>query len=186
MADDLGDSHPNSLHQGGALPANSASLRVVGKIFPAAGKTVALNAYPQFPTNRYELLILSSTGAQITNVVGFGSLSLTFSSPTAEYETIQIHYTEPTNFSQRVWVKVSYTAPTSLRPTPPSFAGPRWLANRRFQFTLNGGTGLSYIVQTSPDLATWSAITTNTAPFDFIDSVASDQSVRIYRGVFSP
>jgi len=130
--------------------------------------------------------MLSNTGAQITNVVGFGSLSLTFSSPTAEYETIQIHYTEPTNVSQRVWVKVSYTAPTSLKPTPPSFAGLRWLANRRLQFTLNGGIGLSYIIQTSPDLATWNVLTTNTAPFDCIDSVASNQSVLFYRGVYFP
>src|SRR5437867_2189246 len=143
MADDLGDSHPNSLHQGGALPANSTSLRVVGKIFPAASKTVTLNAHPQFLTNRYELLVLGNTGAQITNGVGLGNLTLTYAPPAAEYETIQIRYTEPTNVSQRVWVKVNYTAPTSLKPTPPSFAGPKWLTNRRIQFTLNGGTGLS-------------------------------------------
>jgi len=186
MADDLGDSHPNSLRQGGALPANSTVMRVVGKIFPAAAKTVTLNAYPQFLTNRYELLVLGNTGAQITNVVGFGNLTLTYAPSAAEYETINIHYTEPTNVSLRAWVKVNYTAPTTLKPTPPSFAGLKWLTNRRIQFTLNGGTGLSYIVQTSPDLATWSAITTNTAPFDFIDTVASNQSVRIYRGVYSP
>ena len=83
-------------------------------------------------------------------------------------------------------MKVNYTAPTSLRPASPSFAGLKWLSNKQFQFTLNGGTGLRYLVQTSPDLATWSTITTNTAPFDFIDSVASDQTVRIYRGVYSP
>ena len=186
MADDLGDSHPNSLRQGGALPVNSTAMRVVGKIFPAAAKTVTLNAHPQFPTNRYELLVLGNTGAQITNVIGFGDLTLTYAPPAAEYETINIHYTEPTNVSQRVWVKVNYTAPTTLKPTPPSFAGLKWLTNRRIQFTLNGGTGLSYIVQASPDLATWSSITTNTAPFDFIDTVASNQSVRIYRGVYSP
>ena len=186
MADDLGDSHPNSLRQGGALPANSTAIRVVGKFFPAAGKPVTLSTYPQFPGNRYELLILGSTGAPITNVIGFGNLTLSYSPPTTEYETIHIHYTEPTNVSQRVWVKVNYTAPTSLKPTPPSFAGPKWLTDRRIQFTLNGGTGLSYVVQTSPDMATWNPITTNTAPFDFIDSVATNHSVRLYRGVYSP
>jgi len=33
MADDLGDSHCNSLGYGGALPDNSTNQRVVGKIF---------------------------------------------------------------------------------------------------------------------------------------------------------
>ena len=119
-------------------------------------------------------------------MVGFGNLTFTYAAPASEYETINIHYTEPTNASQRVQVKVNYTAPTSLKPAPSSFAGLRWLTNRHFRFTLNGGNGLSYIVQASPDLATWNTLTTNTAPFDFIDSVASDQSVRIYRGVYSP
>jgi alpha-amylase len=186
MADDLGDSHPNSLHQGGSLPANSTAIRVVGRFFPTAAKRVTLDAYPQFLTNRYEIVVLGNNGAQITNVVGFGNLSLIYVPPASEYETIQIHYTEPTNVSQRVWVKINYTAPTSLKPTPPSFAGLKWLANRQFQFTLNGGTGLSYIVQASSDLVTWSAITTNTAPFDFIDMVAGNPSVRVYRGVYSP
>jgi alpha-amylase len=186
MADDLGDSHPNSLRQGGALPANSTAIRIVGKFYPAAGKTITLNAYPQFPSIRYELLILAGTGAPITNVVGAGDLTLSYSAPKSEYETIHIYHAEPTNASQRVWVKVNYTAPTSLKPTPPRFVGLRWLDSRQFQFTLTGGTGLSYIVQTSADLATWNALTTNTAPFDFIDSVASNQSVRMYRGIYSP
>jgi alpha-amylase len=186
MADDLGDSHPNSLRQGGALPANSTAIRVVGKIFPAAAKTVTINAYPQFLTNHYEMLILASTGAQLTNVAGIGNLTLSYSPPAAEYETINIHYMEPTNPSQRVWVKVNYTAPTNLKVTPPSFAGLKWLPNRQFQFTLNGGTGLNYIIQASSDLATWNAITTNTAPYDFIDTIAGNQSFRFYRSVYSP
>ena len=137
---DLGDSHPNSLRQGGARPATSTVMRVVGKIFPAAAKTVTFNAFPQFPTNRCELLVLGNTGAQITNLVGFGNLTLTYVPPDADYETINIHYTtEPTDVSQRVRVKVNYTAPPSLKPTPPNVAGLKWL---------NGGTGLSYVVQT--------------------------------------
>jgi len=186
MADDLGDSHPNSLRQGGALPSNSTAMRVVGKIFPAAAKTVTLNAYPQFESNRFELVVTGNGGAPITNMIGFGNLTLTYAPPASEYETIAIRYTEPTNVSQRVWVKASYTAPTSLKPTPPSFAGLKWLPNREFQFTLNGGIGLSYVVQISPDLASWNTITTNIAPFDFIDADAGNQSVRIYRGVYSP
>ena len=140
-AGDLGGSHPNSL-QGGALPANSTStvMRVLGKIVPAAAKTVTFNADPQSLTNRCELVVLGITGAQITDVVGVGNLTLTFAPPDADYETINIHYTTgPTNDSQRVRVKVNCTAPTSLKPTPPSGAGPKWMS---------GATGLSYVVQT--------------------------------------
>jgi hypothetical protein len=140
MPNDLGDSHPNSLRQVDAPPANSTVMRVVGKIFPAAAKTVTFNACPQFLSNRCELLVVGNTGAQITNVVGFGNLTLTYAPPDSDYETVNIHYTtEPTNISQRVWVKVNYTAPTGLKPTPPSVANLKWL---------NGGTGLSYVVQT--------------------------------------
>ena len=139
-ADDLGDSHPNSLRQGGARPANSTVMRIVGKIFPAAAKTVTLNACPQSLTDRCELVVLGNTGAQITNAVGCGNLTLTYAPPDADYETINIHYTtEPTTYAHRVWVKVNQSAPTSLKPPPPSVAGLKWL---------NGGTGLSYVVQT--------------------------------------
>ncbi|MFZ1702867.1 MAG: alpha-amylase family glycosyl hydrolase [Saprospiraceae bacterium] len=40
MEDDLGDSHCASLVQGGRLPANDCSYRIVGKIFPKALSTV--------------------------------------------------------------------------------------------------------------------------------------------------
>lgn len=40
MEDDLGDSHCESLVQGGRLPANSCSYRIVGKIFPKTSSTV--------------------------------------------------------------------------------------------------------------------------------------------------
>ena len=191
MADDLGDSHPNSLQQGGGLPANSTALRTVGRIFPAAGKTVTIHASPQALTNRYELLVLANSGAQITNAVGSGILTLTYAPPADEYETIQIHSTGPAPVPQRVSVEVNYTAPTSLKsasasmpPPAPSFSSLKWLRDGRFQFTVNGGTGVSYVVQASPDLTNWSAITTNIAPFNFTDTTTGNAPVRMYRSVY--
>jgi hypothetical protein len=140
IAGDFGCSNPNSHRQNSAPPANSTVMRVLGKIVPAAAKTVTFNADPQSLTNRCELVVLGNTGAQITDVVGFGNLTLTYAPPDADYETINIHYTTgPTNDSQRVRVKVNCTAPPILKPTPPSGAGLKWM---------NGGTGLSYVVQT--------------------------------------
>ena len=43
MADDLGDSHCNSLMQGGRLPDNKTNQRVVGKIFVASGSQVNIS-----------------------------------------------------------------------------------------------------------------------------------------------
>lgn len=45
MEDDLGDSHCESLVQGGRLPANSCSYRIVGKIFPKTASSVHYNFY---------------------------------------------------------------------------------------------------------------------------------------------
>ena len=56
------------------------------------------------------------------------------------------------------------------------------LANSNSPF--KGGTGLSYVFQASPDLATWSALTTYIVRFDFIDTVAGNQAIRIYRRLF--
>jgi len=186
MADDLGDSHPNSLRQGGALPANSAAMRTVGRFFPAAGQTVTIDTHPQASTNRCELLVLGNSGVQITNIIGYGNLTLNYLPPASEYETIKIHYTEATNVSQKVWVKVHYTAPTSLKPVAPAFANLNWLANRQFQFTLDVGIGVRYFIQASSDLINWSAITTNAAPFDFADNAPGNSPIRFYRGVYFP
>ena len=45
MNDDLGDSHPKSLQQGGSLPANSIETRTAGRIFVEAGKVVSYQIY---------------------------------------------------------------------------------------------------------------------------------------------
>jgi len=89
--EDPGDSRPNTQSEAGALPAVSV-MRVVGKIFPAAAKTVTLNARPKLLTN-HELLVLGNSGAQLTNEMGFGHLTLTCAPPAPKYETINIHYT---------------------------------------------------------------------------------------------
>ena len=41
MSDDLGDSHPLSLQQGGRLPRNSVETRTAGRIFVEAGRPVS-------------------------------------------------------------------------------------------------------------------------------------------------
>lgn len=87
------DSHPISLGQCGAPPANSTKMRVIGKIFPSAAKTVTLNARPKSLTNRHELLVQGNSKAQATSQVGYCALTETNAPPVANHETINIHYT---------------------------------------------------------------------------------------------
>ena len=45
LNDDLGDSHPLSLQQGGKLPANSIETRTAGRIFVERSSTVTYTVY---------------------------------------------------------------------------------------------------------------------------------------------
>jgi hypothetical protein len=60
MADDLCDSHCESLGQGGALPANSTNQRVAGKIYVQSVKKISLTIRGDIPGSviNYQLLIL--------------------------------------------------------------------------------------------------------------------------------
>ena len=48
MANDLGDSHPLSLQQGGMLSVNSQECRVVGKVYAKENSTISVELYPLF------------------------------------------------------------------------------------------------------------------------------------------
>jgi hypothetical protein len=55
----------------------------------------------------------------------------------------------------------------------------------QFHFTISGATGSQYVVQASTDLVHWVAIATNIAPFNFIDSNASQFKQRFYRAAYT-
>jgi len=55
--------------------------------------------------------------------------------------------------------------------------------NDQFQFSLTGVPGFSYIIQASTDLISWNSIQTNTSPFTFTDTAATNYSYRFYRAV---
>ena len=58
--------------------------------------------------------------------------------------------------------------------------------NGQFALTVTGSSGLKYIVQASTNLTDWVSIQTNTSPFTFTDTHASEFSQRFYRSVSSP
>ena len=54
----------------------------------------------------------------------------------------------------------------------------------QFGFTISGLGGGQYIVQASTDLVNWTDLQTNIAPFNFVDSNASQFSHRFYRTAY--
>ena len=56
----------------------------------------------------------------------------------------------------------------------------------QFSFTVTGTTGDLYAVEASTNLVNWVILGTNTAPFNFVDTNASQFSRRFYRAVYEP
>lgn len=185
MADDLGDSHPNSLQQGGALPANSIAVRTVGRIHPLSGTTVTVNLYPEKPTNAIILRLLNQSNVEVTNIAGTGTLTLTCSAPVSEYHTLRVQNASVANAEQRVYVKATYTAPLNLRLAP-VITQPLLTSNAEFQFSVIEGQGFSYVVEGSTNLTSWLSLKTNVAPFVFIDGAPTNLPARFYRARTGP
>jgi endonuclease G len=60
--------------------------------------------------------------------------------------------------------------------------------NRQFQFMINGTTGSNYVVQAATNLtaANWTALTTNPAPYLFIETNLNLFPQRFYRAIVAP
>jgi hypothetical protein len=59
-------------------------------------------------------------------------------------------------------------------------------ASGQFALTVSGVSGYQYAVQASTDMVHWVSLQTNTAPFTFVDTNASQFSRRFYRSVSLP
>ncbi len=55
-----------------------------------------------------------------------------------------------------------------------------------FEFVVGGVPGFTYAVQASTDLVDWITLGTNTSPFLFVDTDATNYSARFYRAVWMP
>jgi hypothetical protein len=55
----------------------------------------------------------------------------------------------------------------------------------QFALTVAGASGHQYVVEASTDLMHWVPVQTNTAPFTFVDTNASQFSQRFYRSVYA-
>ena len=112
MANDLGDSHPLSLQQGGMLPVNSQECRVVGKVYAKEYSTINVELYPLFSNLSINLLLVDSNCTVIDSISGVGNLIHDFVVSSESWYTIKIRNTTANQSGQKCWVKVNYEAPS--------------------------------------------------------------------------
>ena len=74
---------------------------------------------------------------------------------------------------------------TNLQPDVAASLTPLASADGEFDFQVTGLTGGTYVVQATTDLAHWTSIQTNTAPFTVQDRTAGAQQ-RFYRAYYQP
>ena len=114
MSDDLGDSHCESLGQGGRLPDSSMNERIAGKIYPG-GNPVSCTVWPEIDGRDLTVSLYDASGEMVASFSGIATsaspLLLSYT-PTAEgWVTAKVRNTASTYPGQRCWVDVCYTAP---------------------------------------------------------------------------
>ncbi|MBU6158653.1 MAG: T9SS type A sorting domain-containing protein [Bacteroidetes bacterium] len=124
MADDLGDSHVNSLRQGGQLPLNSTAQRTAGAIFAEAGKPISVQLFPQVSGGTQQISIHNSANTAVATRSGTSSstapLTLSFTPTVTGWYQVRVNSTTNKQPAQRVWVNVTYTAPSSVNTRQPA------------------------------------------------------------------
>jgi glycosidase len=115
MADDLGDSHCQSLGQGGRTPDNSPNDRIVGKIFVNGGTSVSYTLSLGTVGNALSLDFYDLNGNLIhSNTGNTATVTGTFSNPATRWMTVKVRNTAATYLGQTCRVNVVYTAPSVI------------------------------------------------------------------------
>jgi len=114
LSNDLGDSHASSLGQGGALPASSTAERYAGKVFVQSGKVVTYNLFPSDATRNLTIVLKNNSNTVLTSKAGVGTLTGTYTPNFTGWVKVYAKNSSTVNPSQKIWVKLTYTAPTTV------------------------------------------------------------------------
>lgn len=132
MADDLGDSHCNSLGQGGALPEKSCEQRLVGKIYVEKSKAINYNVYQEKTGNDVTFALYDLDGNLLHKKNGTKTITGTYTPTKAGWVAMKVWNTVNTNAGQKCWVNVAYQAPATVTNTMSDRADTRasiWTGN---------------------------------------------------------
>lgn len=124
MADDLGDSHCQSLGQGGRLPDNSMNERMAGRVFAAAGQPITCTVSPEVDGRDITVTLYNLQGQQVATASGVSTaaapLTLSHTPATDGWINVKVRNTADTYAGQRCWVRVAYTAPQVVNTSNPA------------------------------------------------------------------
>lgn len=129
MANDLGDSHTSSLQQGGRLPDFSTAQRTVGRIYAESGKTITYKVFPEVNGRSQHIALYNTSGTIVSQITGTSSntapLTNSYTPGSTGWYTIKVKNSSVSDAGQRVWVNVTYTAPTTVntRTSPGNLRG---------------------------------------------------------------
>lgn len=124
MADDLGDSHCQSLGQGGRLPDNSMNERMAGRVFAAGGQPITCTVSPEVDGRDITVTIYNLQGQQVATASGISTLAapLTLNhTPAVDgWLNVKVRNTGNSYAGQKCWVRVAYTAPQVVNTSSPA------------------------------------------------------------------
>ncbi len=124
MADDLGDSHCQSLGQGGRLPDNSMNERMAGRVFAAAAQPITCTVSPEVDGRDITVTLYNLQGQQVATASGISTVAapLTLNhTPTADgWLNVKVRNTGDSYPGQKCWVRVAYTAPQVVNTSSPA------------------------------------------------------------------
>lgn len=113
MNDDLGDSHPLSLKQGGRIPDNSTAWRYAGKIFVETGKQVSFELYLADISKDLTIEFVDYNGSSVHLQNAVGNQTGSFTPTSTGWLDMRIKNTT-SQVGQVCWLKVTYTAPAAI------------------------------------------------------------------------
>jgi hypothetical protein len=130
----LGDSHCESLGQGGRTPDNSPNDRVVGKIFAGASTTVSYEVTLGSAGTSLTLDFYTLSGNLIHTQAATTNFTGSFSNASTRWITMKVRNTAANTSGQKCFIKTTYSAPAVVNTA--SFP----VANAVSIWTSNGGS----------------------------------------------
>ena len=116
MANDLGDSHTNSLRQGGSLPTNSTAERIAGRIYAQAGLPINLLVYPEVNSRSQTIMLYNTANTIVSEKTGVSTntapLNHSFTPITTGWYSIRVKNGSNKTSAMKVWINATYTAPS--------------------------------------------------------------------------
>ena len=176
MADDLGDSHPSSLGQGGALPANSTAPRTVGRIHAALGRPVTIRIQLSEPGIPVRAWIEDDAGRKLSEMASTADATWTYLPSETGWLSLKMANASPANPSQVIRARLGYSATRDLAfPVRLTTGTPALAWDGRYRVPIDGPPDIRAAVEASPDMKTWTEVEVLDVPGTFETWPTTDQ-----------